>query len=137
MDWFVPVRIYRDRQGDLFQKYLVTWTPTIAIWDGEGKEHYRFTGFLSPEELRVRIILDGAKAEVTLSNYDLALKCLTDVVEKYSGTFAEPEAVFYLGVVKFMASHDPKGLKEGLEKLRKDFSNSEWTLRAKPYELIQ
>lgn len=135
-DWFIPVRISGDKQKDLFDKHLVTWTPTITIWDGEGREHYRFTGFLTPEDLCARIILDAAKAELTLKNYDLAIKCLNDVTEKYKGTCAVPEAIFYLGVAQYLSSHNPKTLREGLDKLRKEFPQSEWTLRAKPYELI-
>ncbi|WAC07458.1 MAG: hypothetical protein OS130_14730 [Thermodesulfobacteriota bacterium] len=135
-DWFIPVRIPGDKQGDLFVKYLVTWTPTIVILDEEGREHYRFTGFLTPEDLCARIIMDGAKTELTLKNYDLALKRLTDVIEKYKGTCAVPEAIFYLGVAKYLSSHNPKPLREGLDRLRKEFPQSEWTLRAKPYELI-
>ncbi|MDY6863497.1 MAG: hypothetical protein SV062_11000, partial [Thermodesulfobacteriota bacterium] len=60
-----------------------------------------------------------------------------EVTENYKGTFAVPEAIFYLYVVKFLASHDPKVLREGLERLKKEFPDSEWTLRAKPYELIK
>jgi hypothetical protein len=120
----------------MFQKNLVTWTPTIAVLDADGREHYRFTGFLSPAELCARIILDGAKVELTINNYALAVKCLNEVVENYQGTFAVPEAIFYLGVVNYLSTDDPKFLREGLDRLRKEFPDSEWTLKAKPYELI-
>jgi len=135
-DWFVPLRINKEKQGDLFPKHQVSWTPTIAILDAEGKEHCRFTGFLSPDELSARIILDGAKTEINAPKYDLAIKCLNDVVEKYKGTFAVPEAVFYLAVAQFLSSHDPKFLRAGVDRLKREFPHSEWTLRAKPYELI-
>lgn len=135
-DWFVPLRFNGEKQGDQFQQHRVAWTPTIAILDAEGREHCRFTGFLSPAEFCARIILDGAKAELNLGNYDLAIKCLNDIIEKYKGTFAVPEAIFYLGVASFLPGHDPKFLREGLERLRSEYPDSEWTLRAKPYELI-
>jgi len=120
----------------MFQKNLVSWTPTIAVLDADGREHYRFTGFLSPEELCARIILDGAKIELTINNHELAVKCLNEVIENYQGTFAVPEAIFYLGVVNYISSDEPKFLREGLDRLRKEFPDSEWTLKAKPYELI-
>lgn len=120
----------------MFQKNLVTWTPTIAVLDADGREHYRFTGFLSPAEFCARIILDGAKVELTIKNYELAVKCLKEVVENYQGTFAVPEAIFYLGVVDYLSTDEPKFLREGLDRLRKEFPDSEWTLKAKPYELI-
>ncbi len=121
----------------MFQEKLVSWTPTVAVLDADGREHYRSTGFLSPAELCARIILDGAKVELTLNNYELATKCFNEVIEKYQGSFPVPEAVFYLGVVKYKAGNEPKFLREGLDRLRKEFPDSEWTLRAKPYELIR
>ena len=135
--WFIPLRMNKEKQADAFKKYLATWTPTIVILDAEGKEHYRFTGFLSPMELSARIMLDGAKTEIDLGNYDLAVKCIHDVIDKYPGTYAVPEGIFYLGVAEFLPGHDPKVLKENLERLRKEFPKSEWTLRARPYELIK
>ena len=113
------------------------WTPTIVIVGPDGEEHVRFTGFLPPEELCARLVLDGAKAELNLQNMELAEKCLGDVVEKYSGTHAVPEALFYQGVARFVQTHDPKALRETVDRLRALFPNSESTLRAKPYELIE
>jgi hypothetical protein len=126
----------KEKREDMFQKNRVSWTPTIAVLEADGREHYRFTGFLSPAELCARIILDGAKVELTIKNYELAVKCLNEVVENYQGTFAVPEAIFYLGVVNYLSTDEPKFLREGLDRLRKEFPDSEWTLKAKPYELI-
>ena len=135
-DWFIPVRINSQKQGEVFKKYLVSWTPTVLVLDAEGREHGRFSGFLPPQELCARMILDGAKTVMTLENFSLAIKCFDDIVEKYQGTFAVPEAIFYSTAAKYLSSHEPNVLKEGLLLLRKNFPDSEWTLRAKPYELI-
>jgi hypothetical protein len=135
-DWFVPLKINKEKQGDMFQKNLVSWTPTVAVLDGDGREHFRFTGFLSPAELCARIILDGAKAELMLKNYELGVKCLNEVIDKYQGTFAVPEAIFYLGVVNHIWREEPKFLRKALDRLREEFPDSEWTLRATPYEAI-
>ena len=135
-DWFIPLRINSQKQGEVFKEYSVTWTPTMVVLDAEGKENCRFTGFFTPPELCARMILDGAKAEINLENFSLAIKCFDDILEKYPGTFAAPEAIFYSGVAKYLSSHEPKVLKKGLLQLRKEFPDSEWTARAKPYELI-
>ena len=135
-EWFVPVRINRVDQEELFKTYRVLWTPTIIIIGPDGQEHARFTGFLPPDELCARLILDGAKAELNLGNVELAEKCLGNVIEKFPNTFAVPEAVFYQGVAGFVQGHDPRGLRTGVDRLKEQFPQSEWTLRAKPYELI-
>jgi hypothetical protein len=132
----VPVRINKEKQIDLFKKYTVTWTPTIVILDTEGKEHFRFTGFLPPSEFSAAIILDGAKTELDLQNYDLAIKCCNEVIEKYKGSVAVPEAIFYLSVAKYLSTHDAKNLRAGFDRLTKEFPGAEWTLKATPYRLI-
>jgi hypothetical protein len=108
-----------------------------VILDAEGKEHNRFTGFLPPLEFSAAIILDGAKAELDLHNYDLAIKCCNEVIEKYGGTVAVPEAIFYLSVGKYVSTHDAKNLRAGFDRLTKEFPGAEWTLKAAPYKLIE
>jgi thioredoxin-related protein len=135
-DWFVSVRFNSKKQEEVFKKYLVSWTPTLVVMDAVGREHGRFIGFLPPQELCARIILEGAKTLMTLENFTPAIKRCNDILQKYQGTFAEPEAIFYSTVAKYLSTHEPNVLKEGLLLLRKKFPDSEWTLRAKPYELI-
>jgi len=71
-----------------------------------------------------------------LGNYDLAIKCFNEVAEKYRGTLAVPEAIFYVHVVKYLATHDPKNLRTGFDQLSKEFPGAEWTVKATPYKLI-
>lgn len=107
------------------------------ILDAEGTEHYRFTGFLPPVEFCAAIILNGAKTELDSGNYDLAIKCCNEVIEKYRGTPAVPEAIFYISVAKYLSSHDPKNLRAGFDRLTSEFPGSEWTIKARPYKLIE
>lgn len=130
------MRINKEKQGDLFNKHRITWTPTILILDGEGKEHHRFTGFLPPPEFSATLVLEGAKTELDLQNYDLAIKCFNEVIEKYRTTTAVPEAIFYLHVAKYLSTHDPKNLRAGYDRLAKEFPGTEWAAKALPYRLI-
>jgi hypothetical protein len=120
----------------MFKQHLVAWTPTIALVDMEGREHYRFTGFLTPSEMCARILLDGTKSALFLERFDMAKGHLDALFADYQGTFAMPEAIYYSGVLNYLTTHDVKSLRQGLERLRKEFPESEWTMKAKPYELI-
>jgi hypothetical protein len=133
---FIPLRINREKQKAMFKQYLVAWTPTIALLDMEGRVHHRFTGFLTPPELCARILLDGAKIELFLQRNDRAQGHLDEVFADYQGTFVMPEAIFYSGVVNYELNDEPKFLRQGLERLRREFPGSEWTMKAKPYEGI-
>ena len=130
------MRINRDKQRAMFKRYLVAWTPTIMLLDMEGRVHHRFNGFLTPPEMGARILLDTAKIELFLQRNDRTRKQLDEVLAGYQGTFAIPEAIFFSGVVDTESHDDPKFLRKLLERLRKEFPLSEWTMKAKPYELI-
>jgi len=133
---FIPLRINREKQRAMFKQYLVAWTPTIMLLDMDGKVHHRFNGFLTPPEMGARILLDAAKIELFLQRNDRARRQLDNIFTDYQGTFAIPEAIFYSGVVDMELQEDPKFLRQLLERLRKEFPLSEWTMKAKPYELI-
>jgi hypothetical protein len=133
---FIPLRINLEKQRPIFKEYRIVWTPTICLLDMEGREHHRFTGFFTPPEMSARILLDGAKSAIFLKRNDIAQRHLDALFDGYFGTFAVPEAIYYSGVLNNLANDDPKFLRQGLERLRKEFPGSEWTMRARPYEGI-
>ena len=120
----------------MVKRYSVKWTPTIIILDSDGNEHHRFIGFLPPEDFTAQLILGKGKAEFDLDHFEQAIQCFQEILGRYPKADAAPEAQYYLGVAKYKASHDPKQLKLGLEALRKDYPNSEWTKKAQVYALI-
>jgi hypothetical protein len=118
----------------MFQEHRVFWTPTIALLDMEAREHCRFSGFFTPPEMSARILLDGAKSELFLERFDIAKGHLDALFAAHQGTFAVPEAVYYTGVLNYLSTHDVKPLRQGLDRLRKEFPDSEWAMKATPYE---
>lgn len=131
---FIPLRINLKKQRPMFKQYRIAWTPNIVLLDMEGREHYRFTGFLTPPEMGARILLDGTKSALFLERYDIAKGHLDALFADYQETFAMPEAIYYSGVLSYLTTHDVKFLRKGLDRLRKEFPQSEWTMKAKPYE---
>jgi hypothetical protein len=131
---FIPLRINLKKQRPVFKQYRIAWTPNIVLLDMEEREHYRFTGFLTPAEMSARILLNGAKSELFLERFDIAKGHLDVVLATYQDTFAMPEAVYYSGVLGYLTTHDVKSLRKGLDRLQKEFPQSEWTMKAKPYE---
>lgn len=132
----MALRINIQEQKEVFAQCHVAWTPTIAMLDAEGTEHYRFTGYLNPTEMSARITLEEGKTAFNLKNYDMAVLKTTTVVENYAGSFAVPEALFYQAVAKYHQTHEPSELRKGFDRLVEQYSEHEWTLRAKPYEGI-
>ncbi len=120
----------------MVKRYSIKWTPTIIILDADGDEHHRFIGFLPPEDFIAQIILGKGKAEFDLDDFDQAIQCFQEVLNRYPKTDGAAEAQYYLGVARYKASHDPKELKLGLEVLQREYPSSEWTKKAQVYALI-
>jgi hypothetical protein len=59
------------------------------------------------------------------------------VINEYAETFAVPESVYYQGVVAYNRDREAKELRMALNRLRREFPDSKWTLRGKPYEKIE
>ena len=59
-----------------------------------------------------------------------------EALENSPNSDAAAEAVFFKGVSRYKASHDPKPLRQAYDTLTAKFPGSEWTKRAAPYRLI-
>lgn len=133
---FIPLQVDFNKNKALVKRFGVKWTPAIVILDADGDEHYRFIGFLKPEDFAGQIMLGRGKAEFNLDHLEQAVQCLQEILVRYPKTDAAPEAQYWLGVSKYKASHDPDELKLGFEVLQRDYPQSEWTKKAQVYALI-
>jgi hypothetical protein len=133
---FVPLKIDFNRNKVMVNRFSVTWTPTVVILDSTGDEHYRFIGFLPPEDFTSRILLGKGKADLNLDLFEEAIQVFQEISVRFPRAEAAPEALYFLGVAKYKASHDPGELKLGWEVLLRDYPNSEWTRKAQVYALM-
>ena len=131
----IPLRIPSDTQP-IAANFNITWTPTLVTLDTEGKEHYRTTGFLAPEELIPSLLLGIAKSHFDREQFTKALSTIKTLLKDYPKSDASPEALFLQGVALYKSTHDPQPLKEAYEHLRAEYPTSEWTKRAYPYRLL-
>jgi thiol-disulfide isomerase/thioredoxin len=133
---FIPLQVDFNKNKALVKRFGVKWTPSIIILDADGDEHYRFIGFLKPEDFAGQIMFGRGKAEFNLDHLEQAVQCFQEILVRYPKTDAAPEAQYLLGVSKYKANHDPKELKLGFEVLQRDYPQSEWTKKAQVYALI-
>lgn len=131
----VPLRVSFDAKP-LAAEFQVKWTPTLVTLDGEGKEHHRTVGFLSPEDLIPSLLLGMAKVKFDQDIFDDAMGLLEKIMTDYARSGSASEAIFLRGVCLYKSTHNPKPLKEAYEKLQAEYPESEWTKRAYPYRLL-
>jgi deoxyinosine 3'endonuclease (endonuclease V) len=120
----------------LSTEFNVKWTPTLVTVDGDGKEHHRTVGFLSPEELIPSLVLGIAKVYFDLNQFAEALAHIEKILANFGKSDSAPEAIFLRGVCSYKSTHNPKGLKDAYEQLQAQYPGSEWTKRAYPYRLL-
>ena len=131
----IPLRIQFDTQP-IATNFNVTWTPTLVTLDPGGKEHYRTTGFLAPEELIPSLLLGIAKSHFDQEQFTKTLSTIKTLLKDYPKSDASPEALFLQGVARYKSTHDAQPLKEAYETLKAEYPSSEWTKRAYPYRLL-
>jgi len=134
MEKMVPLQVKADMP--LADEFRVKWTPTIILLDYCGKEHHRTVGFFPPEEFIPNLLLGMGKVAFDGDNFAEAIVLFERLLADFPRSGAAPEAIFLCGVSRYKSSHDGKPLKESYEKLKADFPQSEWTMRAQPYSLL-
>jgi TolA-binding protein len=131
---FVPVRVHVKENAAEFKRlgaqYSAQWTPTTLLVDGTGTERHRIEGFLPADDFLSQLALGLAKAAFARNDYAAAERLYRDVLERYPGTDAAPEAQYWTGVSKYRATNDPAALKATGDAFRQRYQDSTWAKKA-------
>lgn len=130
---FVPVRLIINRAEDRphFRAYRVIWTPTIAILDRRGTEHYQSPGFLPPEQFMSMLRVGLSRGLTAWSRYDDAAQHLLAVADEPGNPWA-PEALYWLGVTWYLQARKREPLMRAWRRLRDEHAGSPWAARVPP-----
>jgi hypothetical protein len=127
---FVTVRVPVKTNPALTDEYLVSWTPNVVIADDGGRVHYRIEGYLPPDDFIAHLSLGFGRFLLDRRQYDEAADRFEDVARRHHNTDAGAEALYWLGVARYKASHDPAQLRPSWDELARDHPHSEWARRA-------
>jgi hypothetical protein len=130
----VPLQVEADKP--LAVEFKVKWTPVIVVLDYFGKEHHRTVGYFPPEEFIPNLLLGMGKVDFDTEQFGDAIQHLDKLLAEYPKSGAAPEAIYLRGVCGYKGTHDARPLKDAYEKLKSEFPQSEWTMRAQPYSLL-
>jgi len=133
-DHFVPVRIHVRDQADEFKrlgaKYSAQWTPTILEIDSTGEERHRIEGFLPASDFLAQLALGLGRSAFARSDFAEAERWFREVVERYPGTDAAPEALYWAGVARYKASGDATALRETAQQFGQRYQETSWAKKA-------
>ena len=133
-DHFVPVRIHvRDHAGEfkrLGAKFSAQWTPTILVIDSTGEERHRVEGFLPATDFLAQLALGLGRSAFARSDFVEAERSFREVVERYPGTDAAPEALYWAGVARYKATGEATALRETAQQFGQQYQETSWAKKA-------
>ena len=133
---FIPLRIPSDH-AELGPRFRIKWTPSLLTLDGDGVEHNRILGFVSPQELVPAMLLGMGKARFNRAERSEAIKCFERILADFSKSFQVPEAIYLLGVSRYIETKDAAHLIGIYDRLTAEHPKSQWAMRADPYRLLK
>jgi hypothetical protein len=132
----VPLRIASDHP-ELGPKFIIKWTPSLLILDGDGVEHSRTLGFFPAQGLVPALLLGMGKAHFNRAERPSAVKCLERIIAEFPKSFPVQEAIYLKGVARYIETKDISNLIGIYDRLAADHPGSEWLVRAEPYRLLK
>lgn len=130
---FIPVRLVINRAEDrpVFRTYRVIWTPTIAVLDRRGMEHYQSPGFLPAHLFAPMLRVGLGRALAAWSRYEESAALLQQVTEDRASPWAA-EALYWLGVTWYLQARRRGPMMQAWNRLRDEHPNSLWAARVPP-----
>lgn len=93
---FSNCRLDSHAHEDATRRYGVAWTPTLLFLDAEGREAYRFVGFLPPEDFATVLAKARGHLAATAGRWDEAERWFHQVTGRPYGA----SALYWRGVAQ-------------------------------------
>lgn len=125
----MPVTAHIKERPAYFHRFDALWTPTILILDSDGKERARIEGYLPKEEFRAQLEIGMARIAFMRKQWAEAARRYAQVLERYAGSKAAPEALYWKGVSRYKATNDHAVLAELPGQFQQKYPDSIWALK--------
>jgi hypothetical protein len=133
-DNFIPARVHVKDQAEDFrrlgQRYNAQWTPTLLVIDPEGNERHRVEGFLPAEDLLAQLTLGLAQSAFGRQRWEEAEQRFREVVDRFPGAEAAPEALYWAGVSRYKGKGDVSALGQTAQEFTRRYRESSWAKKA-------
>lgn len=130
---FIPVKIHINENRLGFKRFEVQWTPTIMFLDADGKEHFRFEGFLPAATFLAELDFGRARVAFHRKQWDEATREFTSAAARDPKTELAAEAGYWAAVAQYQKTHDATALKNWGKRIAAEYPNTTWARRALVY----
>ncbi|MBV9215343.1 MAG: hypothetical protein JO053_04130 [Acidobacteria bacterium] len=101
--------------------------------DPGGTERRRLEGYLPKDDFGAFLEIGLARLAFLRKDFMDAERRYTSVIDGHAESVFAPEAVYYLGVSRYSASHDHEELPATANQLQSEYPGTEWQLRSIPW----
>ncbi len=125
---FIPVRIHIKEQPRMWHRFGIRWTPTVMVLSPEGDQVRRIEGYLPADELEGQFRLALGYLAANKKDWATAERWFAQAADQ-ENTDAAPEGLYWVGVSRYSADHDPKELAATYTNFTKRYQNTSWAKR--------
>lgn len=124
------MRAHIKEKPAYYHRFGVAWTPAIVILDPDGVERARIEGYLSKREFQAQLELGLARIAFMSKRWDEAERRYAEIIDRYGDTPGAAEAMYWRGVSRYQAGHDPATLAGVAAELKDRYGDSVWAEKA-------
>jgi hypothetical protein len=127
---FVPVQVDIQKAAKLADRYLALWTPSLNVIGSREKRIYHAVGWLPPDEFAAMLQTARGHFYMQGKKFDRAAPLFKDVFETAPRSSFAPEALYYRGVCRYLATHDVEELKQDWIMLQRFYPQDAWAMKS-------
>lgn len=103
------------------------------ILDAEGKEHFRYEGFLPPANFLAELDFGRGRVAFHRKQWDEAASLFNSAAQRDTKTELPAKAAYWAAVAQYQKTHDASALKNWGKKIAAEYPNTTWARRALVY----
>lgn len=127
---FDPARIHVKEQPAVFERFHVTWTPTVLVVDPPDVERHRVEGFLPVSDFLAQLRLALGHAARGRGDWAEAERTYRALADDPAAGEVAAEATYWAGVARYKASGKAEALAQTASAVRDRFPDSPWAKKA-------
>ena len=116
-----------------FHRFDAVWTPTVLLFDRDGKERVRLEGYLTNEDFLAALESGLGRIAFVEKKYADAERWYDDVVKRFPKSHSAPGAMYWRAVAHYKATNDHTVLAKVAEDLSRQYPSSVWASKGIPW----
>lgn len=127
----VPLQVVvtESSAAPLIQRFRQAWTPDLHLLGPDAFDYDHWNGYLPPFEFLPRLLVGAAQARLRMNDLVSAASLEEEVIRRFPTSHVAPEAVYFLAVARYKASHKTDDLLGVWQYLQRRYPDSIWRLK--------